>query len=300
MITVVLSGQLGNTMFQYAAIKTIAQDKGLTFRYARIPTPLVNSTDPRRGSEIDTIFNISPEEKTHFGTGTTSTYYEKPAKQRVLSNYKETLYNDIQDGQLIYGVFATPTIIEHNLENVRQWFTFPSESITRAEQFLDKNRKGKITCTVHFRVGDDYFALGYRLHKSYWYKAAKKVLEQYPDTQFICLYDKKRRFIEDFIQEFNALEYHSSLVDDMAMMTVTDANIVCNSTFSIMGAILNPKARLGVCPSIYPPASADMAPNTYSDHWIRIEDSKQDIFSAAALATRNMVKAILRWLHIRR
>ena len=37
MVVTLLSGQLGNTMFQYAVVKTIAEEKGIPFRYYRIP-----------------------------------------------------------------------------------------------------------------------------------------------------------------------------------------------------------------------------------------------------------------------
>lgn len=295
MVITILSGQLGNTMFQYSVIKTIAEEKGIPFRYYRIPTPLVNSTDPVRGSELDTIFPIPPDERVHDTSVCTETYEEPSAAVRVQPNYRQYLFNNIRDNQLVVGVFATPKLIEHNLPAIRRWFTFPESAIKKAQNCLKKIiSPDHKSCAVHFRVGNDYFALGYRLHKSYWIKAAEEVLHHHPNTQFICVYDKKTRAVTEFIKQFHAAEYHSSLVDDMAFLTQTDINIVCNSTFSIMGALLNPRCILGVCPSSYPPPEIGVPENVYSKNWIRIKDTKRDLFSKYALLLRNCIKIILR------
>ena len=294
MVVTLLSGQLGNTMFQYAVVKTIAEEKGIPFRYYRIPTPLVNSTDAVKGSELDTIFHIPSDEKvtnTHFCT---EQYNEPSSKERAHPGYKQRLFEAIHENQIVSGLFATPELIEHNLPNIRRWFTLPEPAVIKAQNFLRQSiTNSQKTCSVHFRVGRDYFSLGYRLHSSYWIKAAREVLRRHPDTHFICVYDKRSKAVANFVQQFQATEYHSSLVDDMALLAQTDINIVCNSTFSILGALLNPENILTICPSIYPPLDADTAKTTYSRHWIRIPDTRRDLLSKYALVLRNAIKRIL-------
>lgn len=301
MLITLLSGQLGNTMFQYAVTKTIAQEKNLVFRYYRIPTPLINSSDSVLGSEIDSIFPIPADEKVENTHSCKELYHEPPAHVRLKPNYKQLLYNDIRDGLIVNGVFATPALIEHNLDNIRKWFTFPEASVSNARDYLSKTvPKGQRSCAVHFRIGRDYFSLGYKLHSSYWIAAAEEVLKRHPDTHFICIYDKRGREVTEFIKKFNASEHHGSLVDDMALMTQTDINIVCNSTFSIMGTLLNAKCILGICPGIYPPPEINVPHNVYSSRWIHIESARQDRLSKCALALRNAAKRILSLFHLYR
>ncbi len=287
-------------MFQYAVVKTIAEEKGIPFRYYRIPTPLVNSTDSVRGYELDTIFPIPADEKVTNTRFCTEQYNEPPSEERAHPGYKQHLFEAIHENQIVNGLFAMPGLIEHNLPNIRRWFAFPETSVSKAQNFLQQTiTPGKKSCAVHFRVGRDYFSLGYRLHSSYWIKAAEEVLRRHPDTQFICVYDKRSKAVANFIKQFQAAEYHSSLVDDMAMLTQADINIVCNSTFSIMGALLNPGNILAICPSIYPPLDADTAKTIYSRHWVRIPDTRRDLLSKYALMLRNVVKRILCICHLR-
>ena len=73
--------------------------------------------------------------------------------------------------------------IEHNLTNVRKWFSLPRSVIEKASQFIQPYKaSGKKICIVHFRVGNDYLLLGYKLSKSYWKRAAAEVLKAYPEV----------------------------------------------------------------------------------------------------------------------
>ena len=45
MLTVTISDQLGNQMFAYASVKTIAQNRGEFFGFVRAENNLINDTD---------------------------------------------------------------------------------------------------------------------------------------------------------------------------------------------------------------------------------------------------------------
>lgn len=56
MLVVNISDQLGNQMFAYAAIRTIAEQKGYDFGFIRAHNDRINDTDHKYGNEIHTIF----------------------------------------------------------------------------------------------------------------------------------------------------------------------------------------------------------------------------------------------------
>ncbi|MBQ7024894.1 MAG: alpha-1,2-fucosyltransferase [Akkermansia sp.] len=146
---------------------------------------------------------------------------------------------------------------------------------------------------MHFRVGYDYFILGYKLHKSYWQRAAETVRNRYPNVLFVCVYDKFTSDVKFFMEKFPCEKYHGSLVDDIAMIIQGDINIVSNSSFSIMGALLNPRSCMAVCPSIYPTPIGNLPDNTYAKSWIRISGTKRDLASQMAWNMRKIAKAFL-------
>lgn len=295
MITVCLTSQLGNMMFQYAAVKTIASKNNCTFRYVRYAnTGYINSCDSQYGCELNTIFKLPPEEQLFDIPTEMDTYVELEPSMRDYSDYPNDVFKQITDNTFVRGFFITPEIIETNIENVRKWFELPSSAIDKAVSFLKPYKQNeKKVCIVHFRVGYDYFILGYKLHKSYWHRAATLVQKRYPNVQFICVYDKFTSDVKSFMEEFPSEKYHGSLVDDLAMITLADINIVCNSSFSIMGALLNPRSCMAVCPSIYPTPAGNLPDNTYAKSWIRIPQTKRDLASQMTWNMRKIAKALL-------
>lgn len=278
-------------MFQYATVKTIAETKGYEFRYIRHKnTGFINSTDSKYGNEINTIFSLPPEEQL-FSIPDFPTYHEVPHQKR---NNPQSVYQDVKDNMIVRGFFITPILIEHNLNNVRKWFSLPRSVIEKASQFIQPYKaSGKKICIVHFRVGNDYLLLGYKLSKSYWKRAAAEVLKAYPDVQFVLVYDKLTRDVSSFMKSYpDAVQFHGSLVDDMAMLTLGDINIVSNSSFSIMGALLNSQSIMTLCPSVYPSPFGNLPDNTYGTAWIRIP-ARRDILSSIACNLRNAAKKLL-------
>ena len=133
MISVYLSSQLGNMMFQYAAIKTIAQTKGVDFRYFRIDnTSYINSTDAKYGCELNTIFPIPKEEQIFEIPANLKPYQEQPPHLRNYPNYPKDVQNSISDNMLVRGFFITPEIFQHNISTIREWFSLPEPAVKKA------------------------------------------------------------------------------------------------------------------------------------------------------------------------
>lgn len=150
---------------------------------------------------------------------------------------------------------------------------------------------------MHFRVGRDYLIRGYRLKQLYWIDAAEYMKQELENPLFVCVYDKKTKFVEKFIKEYNALDMRGSLIEDMCTISMCDANIVCNSSFSVMSALLNKKAKIVVCPSKYPVEGGIYLPDhVFPKEWVRIGNGKRELLSAFLGACRDNAAKVKRFL----
>ncbi len=283
MLIVNLKDQLGNQMFAYASVKSIAMKKGVEFGFNRIAIDdrYINDTDDVLGSELFTIFNLPESEKIDSVPDTYSIYHEEPMRLRHSSNYVTSVINKIEDNVVMDGHFITTSFFRDYIEEVRKWFKIPKQvenDIHNKIISLSNNGERK-TVSVHFRVGNDYTKLGYRLKESYWHKAAEFMISKFSNPIFICLYDKKTPAVERFIKKFNAIDARGSLVEDMCLISKCDGNIVCNSTFSIMSALLNNNSKHIVCPMKYPTQVGYMPEDCFWDSWTRIGDGRRDFIS---------------------
>ncbi len=112
---------------------------------------------------------------------------------------------------------------------------------------------------------------------SYWKNAAKKILEKFPDSKFLIFCDKKSSFVDKFIEEFSGELIQGSLVEDLCCMTKCDAYILSNSTFSMMGALLNVIGNPYVIrPEHYFTGPYSEQKNCFLDQW-DVVNSKRNI-----------------------
>ncbi|MCR5742983.1 MAG: alpha-1,2-fucosyltransferase [Lachnospiraceae bacterium] len=283
MLIVKLKDQLGNQMFSYASVKSIALKRNLKFGYYRMPLDekYINDTDVKYGNDLSTIFNLPLEEQIKLLPDNITTYCERKVNERNREDYKELVINEIPDDCIVDGHFITSEFINDYKSELGQWFRFPDDVHNKIINKVSelKNNTGAPIVSVHFRVGKDYFERGYRLDSSYWEQAANIIKKRFPDAVFVCLYDKKNKAVKRFMEKFNAIDARGSLVDDLCLISQCDINIVCNSTFSIMGALLNNNGVLKLCPSIYPSSNGYNLIHVYPKDWVKVDNSKVDRFS---------------------
>ena len=88
MLVAKIADQLGNQMFTYASVKTIAQHRQEPFGFVREWNDRINDNDKKYGNEIHTIFsNIHDEYLEQLPAAITHTYAEPPLTQRT-TNYQ--------------------------------------------------------------------------------------------------------------------------------------------------------------------------------------------------------------------
>lgn len=194
MIVAKIADQLGNQMFTYASVKTIAQDRKEEFRFIRETSSRINDSDSKYGNEIYTIFPHIREELLDTLPDRITNRYEEPPLQNSQTGFQESALQ-VPENTLMIGHYISYRYFSHNLENVRAWFSFPDDvegPVLKELKDLRKQYPGRPFVATHFRVGDDYLRQGFRLQDQYWFSAAEAVIKSSEQSPlFLVFYDKK-------------------------------------------------------------------------------------------------------------
>lgn len=232
------ASQLGNQMFQYAIAKTLCCRKGYDFKYIRRPLSIgsvscPNDSDKKYGWYFADIFDIPESERLNCP-------YEFKHIYNDDTRNKNILYEDIQDDTFLQEFCWSPQEFFENISNVRRWFDFPADIKSRVNKRLSEIKAlypDRMLVAVHFRVGNDFYNLGWILNFSYWKDAANYFLDKCSDSNplFLIVYDKKMKYIEQFMELFESIDVRESLLEDMYIMTQCKGVIIDNSSFAIWG-----------------------------------------------------------------
>jgi len=277
-----LSDQLGNQMFAYASIKSIAKDKGLDFKvYNEYDNQfLKNDTDQNFGCNLTTIFNIKDEIIENIPPNYES-FLENTTIYSQSSLQEEAL--KVKDNTIMRGHYISPLYFLHRLSEVQTWFKFPDVIEEETESILSNIKKKYPSntkfCSVHFRNALDYRIKGYMLDSYYWEKAAQQVLkEKNENIIFIIFYDRYSKIIGRFSNKYKSEIVHNSLIKDFNLISKCDYHIVCNSSFSIMAALMDKKSNNNTyCPSIWPVPKGYFPIDTYPSCWKKVKTTRNKI-----------------------
>lgn len=275
MLVVNISDQLGNQMFAYASVKTIAQERGFDFRFIRAWNNRINDTDKKYGNEIHTIFPQTADELLTELPSFIEHVYNEEISTHTDRIYSESAKN-VLDNTFMKGHFISYTYLKNNLEQIRQWFAFSEEILNSSKEKLltvQKQYPDKHLVAIHFRTGEDYLRQGFLLNSSYWIQAAEYMLKKYGKEQVIFLpfYDRKPKsggIVNHFFKKYPCIDIRGSLVEDMCCLTLIQDVIICNSSFSTMAGILNNSADKEILrPSIYPASGSFQPTDCFPDEW---------------------------------
>jgi Glycosyl transferase family 11 len=224
MITIELSGQLGNHMFQYATCRTVAETLGYDWAI------------PRNFSGLG-LFDID------LGTEPGPALAEWQESDHQF--YDPNLLR-IKDGTLLKGYFQTDRYWRHRRDDVRSWFKL---NLDRSDLYQGLDLAGN-TCLIHLR-GTDYkqftfFGKDVMLPVSYYARAVDIMRAVYGnDCKFIVITDDLPLAQQWFP---GALVVSSDRNSDFWLLTHARRLIIPNSTFSWWAAYLNRSCELTIAP----------------------------------------------------
>ncbi|MFV0328410.1 MAG: alpha-1,2-fucosyltransferase [Dysgonomonas sp.] len=257
MVTVLLSGGLGNQMFQYAAAKALATrlNTSLTIDLYTFTKKTQATVRPY---ELD-IFNIKnlPERSALKGKLITKarpfiqkhrTFFHKFG---ILTDTYAILYQSVFEsitGNItMSGYFQNEKYFKDIVKALRNDFTFKNPLIDDNLKVSDKIASSQ-SVAIHIRRGD-YLSQNSQsnfitLDKAYYENAIRFIINQIKNPEFFV-------FSEDFewIKEnLNFENYPVTFIDwnkgknsyiDMQLMSLCKHNIIANSSFSWWAAWLN-------------------------------------------------------------
>jgi hypothetical protein len=228
-------GRLGNQMFQFAALKGIARNRG--FGYCLPPS---KNQDEWIDHQLFNPFNLSNTTPLNVQFIDES----RPIVTESSFSFDEKLFNECADWISLRGYFQTEKYFKHIEDEIKGDFSFKDEIFKPCKEMLSEldspislhiRRTDYITNPNHTSLGLDYY---------------HKALEQFGNESVLIFSDdpewcnQQEIFSDD---RFLIAEGNSNYVD-LCLMTLCSKHIIANSSFSWWGAWLSQQEKV-VAPS---------------------------------------------------
>tara|TARA_B100001559_G_scaffold19696_1_gene16301 strand:+ start:2416 stop:3210 length:795 start_codon:yes stop_codon:yes gene_type:complete len=220
-------GRLGNQMFQYSTLKSIAKKHGYDFTI-----PPSTFSDPYKEHQLFEAFKLDslPAENIRFNNA-------QNMVQEGYFHFNEDLYNTCPDDVDLFGYFQTEKYFADIRDELLEDFTFLPNIYNPAKEMRDEMSDEIIA--LHIRRGDYVEQPWHGPQTTDYYETALSLLPQeLPVVIFtddpIWAFDQKL-FAPD---RFSISEGNSNLFD-MCLMSMCQYHIIANSSFSWWGAWLS-------------------------------------------------------------
>lgn len=251
MITLNLSGGLGNQMFQYAAARALTEKHktGLTlelneFEYYPLRSYMldrfkldknIQTVTTHQGKLKRVLNRIIPDTKTY-----TEPHY----------HYDPAFFDQGTDVNL-KGYFQSPRYFEDIQGIIRDEFTLSEPLSETGQEYQTQIEGTDISVSLHVRRGDYVSdAKTQAVHGSasveYYETAVNHIRSSYGDDIHIFIFSDDPAYVEKtfaFCPDKTIVKGNTDIPhEDMMLMAACDHHIIANSSFSWWGAWLNPKA----------------------------------------------------------
>ena len=221
-------GQLGNQMFQYAALKGIANNRGLEYTVPNHKEVLEDGLGNKLRIELYDAFDINPKNQ---GLLPINEYV-----QEANFHFDKDLYNECPDNCSIVGYFQSEKYFNNIREEIVRDFTVKKQYRDDCKLIL---RAFDHPIALHIRRGD--FLINSLNHHNLSMRYYKNALECFDEDRQVIIFSddpdwcyKQELFASDrFIITKADSPYH-----DLYLMTQCEDFIIANSTFSWWGAWL--------------------------------------------------------------
>jgi len=235
MITSDFTGNFGNHIFQYAALRSIAEKKGYDWGFTKYiygdyfgGQPQMDFLDLDYGKKVEGI--------------------NKEYKERIVNPWGHTnihLYHDfsdLEDNTKLVGCWQTEQYFDK--EKVRQWL-----QIKNIDSYKNM-RTDDNECIINVRGGEYKGIREVLLPKSYWDNATNHMRQIKPDMRFTVITDDVP-YARTLFPEFPLKCYHTGINTDYFMIHQAKYLILSNSSFAWMPAWLNERCEFIIVPKYW-------------------------------------------------
>ena len=217
------NGRIANQMFQYAALRGIAETKGYEFCIPK--SDFKNEWEDHQLFEAFTLPNLKNK------NFLSANYYQE--KQY---NYSQEYVDECPDNVNLFGYFQTEKYFSHIADSIREDFTFKPEVLNPCKEAfeIDQAISLHVRRTDYVQKSNDHPLCSLE----YYEEALSKFDSNLPvlifsDDKEWC---KQQELFEP--DRFMVSESEWNLVD-MCLMTMCSHHIIANSSFSWWGAWLS-------------------------------------------------------------
>lgn len=260
MITVNISGGLGNQMFQYAAgyalARRLQQDVLLLDDMARIygegtrcKLGEVFSLDEKlgRGSELIEFFGwrARPSMRRLMAKNIMRFFVPRGMVFEPHFHYWPS-FKALTEVKYLHGYWQSPQYFEGYENDIRCSFQFKG-GLTQADNEVFQMMRQGPSVAIHIRRGDytnsKNSQIYVQLGREYYQAAIRLMREKISDPRFYVFSDDPGWVRENILDDDSMLlvDHNTGInsFNDMRLMSLADHNIIANSTFSWWGAWLN-------------------------------------------------------------
>lgn len=280
MIRVILSGGVGNQLFQYAAGRALALTRG---------TDLVVDRPTAKMTSVRRVYAIPRFHAVTYQSGLLPSIYRKWALKNQLSflfpkgvfyeeegNFCETFF-DLPEGTTLFGFFQNEKYFKPFSSHIRDELTFRKYYLSEETHQITEEILSDNSVSVHVRRGDAYSSsetfdvctLGY------YQDAINLYREKFESPVFYFFSDDIAWCIKNFQgSDFVFCDLQQSKSDslnDLRLMSLCRNNIIANSTFSWWAAWLNSNPnKLVTAPSTWFRVPNDPINQIVCESWLKI------------------------------
>lgn len=235
-------GRLGNQMFQYTALRGLAQRHG--YEYCLPPREVVATRDPNCAASDITMFEC----------------FKIPNAPRRVTNFRrvqescfeldQNLWNNCPDNVSLLGYFQTEKYFKHIEKQIRESFTFVDDIREPTEEAFKSNFGDTEVISIHIRRGD---YLKYPHHPTQDNKYYENALKEFPDDIPVMVFSDGIEWCKEqkvFSGDRFIFSENNNTGVDLCLQTLCTYHIIANSSFSWWGSWLA-KSKKTVAPSIW-------------------------------------------------
>ena len=221
--------RLANQMFQYAAIKGIAKNRG--FVYCIPPSNYADQNDEWSEHQLFSTFelnNLNPLQVQFLDQ-------DKSVVHEETFTFNDNLFNNCPDDVSLYGFFQSEKYFLNVRDELLEDFTFKNNI---KEDVQDAIKDIGSPVALHIRRTD---YAKYKHHPILPISYYEKALKQFEDDRNVIIFsdDPKWCFEQDLFSDDRFLVSDNDHLFDLCMMSLCSDFIIANSSFSWWGAWLS-------------------------------------------------------------
>tara|TARA_X000001382_G_scaffold29295_1_gene18731 strand:- start:13734 stop:14570 length:837 start_codon:yes stop_codon:yes gene_type:complete len=253
-------GRLGNQMFQYAALRGLAQRHA--YEYCLPPRSVVATRDPNCVASDITMFEC----------------FKIPNAPKRVSNFPkimesgfgldQNLWERCPNNISLYGYFQTEKYFKHIEKQIREAFTFVDEISQPTKEAFEENFQDAEVISVHLRRGD---YLKYPHHPVQQLEYYSKALSKLPDDIPVMIFSDGIDWCKDqeiFQGDRFIFSEGNNTAVDLFLQTLCTYHVIANSSFSWWGSWLA-KSKKTIAPNVWfagPDSQKDLS-DLYCSGW---------------------------------